>query len=54
MYANGRKYNSEDEIKEVIEHYWNELKDDKQLFDALYLSILRRIRDCIDSEGGYF
>ena len=54
VYANNRKYETEDEIKEVIEFHWNNMKNDQQLFDSHYLSIVRRIKDCIDAEGGYF
>ena len=54
VYAKDRKYKTEAEIKVVIEQEWNKLKDEQQLFDALYLSIIRRIRDCIDADGGHF
>ena len=54
VYAGNRRFSTEAEIKAKIDFEWDLLKENQQLFDSLYLSIIRRIRDCVAAEGGHF
>ena len=54
VYKNSRRFKTESEIKEVIEFHWNDLKNDESLFNSLYLSLIRRVKDCIAAEGAHF
>ena len=51
VYRNGKQHTSKDLLKQAILDAWSELKT--EYIQKLYLSIPKRLLDCLNRKGGY-